>query len=195
MARVGFAVMRIQPLSDGHRGALNRIAGECETAIIAIGSTQAPMDIYNPWSFEQRKEMVRNVYGDRFKIVPVTDLGTDSTTTDWCEYVLGKLEKLGLPAPTDYYTGSVADAIWYRKHFFTPEEIKAKLKLDGREYEVNSMDVYPRLHILNRETTIYPPATDIRTFLRLKSDEWKQWVPRVNHKLVESTFPKELITG
>lgn len=188
--RVGFAVMRIQPLSDGHRGALNRIAGECETAIIAIGSTQAPIDIYNPWTFEQRKEMVRNVYGDRFKIVPVTDLGTDSTTTDWCEYVLGKLEKLGLPAPTDYYTGSVADAIWYRKHFFLPEDIGAESL--RRQVDVS---LVPRLHILNRETTPFPPATDIRTFLRLKSDEWRKWVPRVNHELVEATFPKELITG
>lgn len=182
--RVGLAVMRIQPLHRGHTWILNQLIEECETAIIAIGSTQAESDIYNPWSFDQRKEMVRNVYGDRFKIIPVTDLGSDSTTTDWCEYVLGKIHKLGLPEPTDYYTGSVADSVYYKKVFFTPGEIM-----------VQPGEMVKRLHIRERTSNPFPPATDIRTFLKLKSDEWMKWVPRVNHELIKATFPKELVTG
>jgi len=175
--RVGLAVMRIQPLSLGHLWIIGQMIAECETVIIGIGSTQAEKDIHNPWSFDQRKQMLKNVYGDRLKVMPLMDLGSDSGTQDWCEYVLDKLNKQKFPEPTDYYTGSKSDSIWYEKHFF--EE-------DDAEF---------RLHIRQRDTNPFIPATDIRTFLRLKSDEWKKWTPRVNHKYIEDTFPEHLITG
>ena len=47
------------------------------------------------------------------------------------------------------------------------------------------------LHIIDRNVNPVPPATDIRMYLSLRTDDWKQWVPAVNHNLVEDTFPEE----
>lgn len=203
--RVGLAVVRIQPLHLGHLWIINQMISECETAIIGIGSTNKPIDINNPWTFDQRKEMIKNIYGDRIKIIPVADLGTNSTTTEWCDYVLEKIDKLNLPTPTDYFCGSESDGIWYKSHFMTLEEYSAAIENWKSEMASHSRNFVSRdepeqpkpnfMHIRHRDSNAFVSATEIRTFLRLKSDAWKQWVPRVNHELIQNTFPQELITG
>ena len=194
--RVGLAVCRIQPMHEGHRLIFDRMIGACETAILAIGSTNRKRELSNPWTFEERKEMVQNVYGDRIKIVPLQDLGTEQGTNDWVNYVLDKVHKLNLPEPTDYFTGSRADAVWYRNFFFdgTASEIADIAKKGWAEAEqYRTQDgSWKLLHSLERANNSIPAATDLRVFLQTRTDGWKKWVPAVNHKLVEETFPEEL---
>lgn len=159
--------MRIQPFHFGHAAICNAMIAECDVAILAIGSSQYSNSAHNPWTFDQRKEMVKRIYGDRIKIIPVRDLDSNDKTTDWCDYVIEKIDKLHLPTPTEYYTGSVADSIWYRSFF-------------------------NKINMVDRSQNTYPSATDIRTSLSLNDDTWKQWVPRVNHLDVETTFPQHL---
>ncbi len=188
MTRTGLMVGRFQPLHRGHLKSINRMIQDCETAIIGLGSAQKSGEEHDPYTVEERMEMLRNVYGDRIKIVPLNDLDA-STPEQWTNYIFEKLEKLGMSEPTDYYTGSEADAKWYI-HCFC---------LDGVEPEENwfkspfiTEDVQRRvLHLMDRDMNPIPPATDIRTYLSLRTDEWQQWVPGVNHDLVSSNFPEE----
>lgn len=223
--RVALACMRIQPLHKGHTRIINEMIESCETVILGIGSTNVK-DCWNPYPFEIRKQMIQNVYGDRIKIVQLADIGSQTGTNDWVDYVLEKIEKLGLPAPTDYYTGSKADFVWYSNRFLIPgpkqlamierenpkfgpstityaeQRYLSKYRINGTEKEEFNMvgegkDVYwldGQLrfgHIVDRFQNDIPAATDLRTYLELGRDDWKGYVPEVNHSIVEKYFPDE----
>lgn len=162
---VGLAVMRLQPLHRGHTAIINRMNEECDVSIIGLGSVQET-NRWNPYSAEQRKQMIKNVYGDRVKIVPLNDISTERGTNDWVKYVIERITKIGLPEPSHYYSGSEADACWYTNWF--------------------EKDC---LHILPRQFNVYPSATEIRTFLETRNEAWKKYVPKVNWDIVK-TFPE-----
>lgn len=206
--RVAMAAMRTQPLHRGHTRILTRMIEDFETAILIQGSADKSGTRGNPWPVEVRAEMVRNVYHKRIKIVPVADLGTTEGTGDWCDHLLQKIADIGLPEPTDYFTGSMADAMWYKGHFWDgPVDHPILLMPEQRRYwlpndpNVSSTDIPSdqlheratlcRLHIVERSASLIPSATELRTFLDARDDGWKQWVPAVNHDLVEGTYPDE----
>jgi hypothetical protein len=118
-------------------------------------------------------DMLRNVYGNRIKIVPFKDLGLTEVTNAWCDYVLDKLHKLGMPTPNYYYTGSIADSIWYKDHFKN------------------------NVVIVDRNQNNVPSASELRTFLQLRDNGWRGWIPRVNWTIVDEQFPNDLrvLTG
>jgi hypothetical protein len=181
--RVGLMVARLQPLHRGHTHIISLMIENYRTVILGLGSTQKSLEAHDPWTVETRMQMVRNVYGERIKIVPLKDLGLVEVTSEWVDYVLDKVNKLGLPEPTDYWSGSHSDAVWYKSHFSN-----APAERDPRYFAKNGL--VRRLHILDRSKNIYPAATELRTFLETRDDGWKEWVPAVNHKLVEETYPE-----
>lgn len=176
MNRVGLAIMRIQPLHRGHCMIINQMIQECETVILGLGSTNKKPDPWDPFTPDVRMQMVRNVYGDRVKIVPLVDIRAASKS-DWNEYVLSKLVKLGMKHPTDYYTGSISDASWYDENF---------------DYDAHPGQM--KLHLLDRGANNIPSASELRTLIELNSNKWKEWVPAVNWALVEENYPEELLT-
>ncbi len=204
MKRIALAVMRIQPLHAGHCRIIDKMIRDYETVILCIGSAQKSREERNPWTFEERKQMVRNVYGDRIKIVQLNDLGVTEGSDDWADYVIDKITKIGMPEPTDYFTGSAADGRWYAGRFIPSDITKKELKKyetgcpawhyfvdngkNGEEY-----DSIPRyLHIMGRNDVPVPAATELRTFLELRDDGWQEWVPKVNWDIVENNFSDEL---
>ena len=198
--RVGLAVMRLQPLHRGHFRIINRMIQECGTAIVCLGSSQKSREEHDPWTVEERIQMIRNIYGSydnkgeylgcRVKIVPLADLNA-STPEQWVDYIFDKLDKLGMAEPTDYFTGSKSDAFWYKNSFWNVDigiDNRTQIALD--KYRTAD-DISRILHIVDRDTNAVPAATDIRAFLSLRTDDWKEWIPAVNHELVESTYPDE----
>lgn len=179
MDSVGLVVGRFQPLHFGHTKIINHMIQDCKTAIVCIGSAQESRTGRNPWSVEERMQMLRNVYADRVKIVPLNDLGA-ANPDQWVGYIFEKIEKLGMKLPTDYFTGSDQDSFWYREHFsYNWKELKA------------GHDGIRRLHIINRNINPVPAATEIRGFLELRNNGWKDWVPAVNHSIIEINYPEE----
>lgn len=195
--RVALAIMRAQPLHRGHSTIINTMIADYETVILGIGSTQISREKWNPWTFEERKTMVRNVYGDRIKIVQFQDLETSEGSNAWVDYVLQKIRKLGLADPTDYYTGSQADARWYTNRFFLKgvsawddsDKFASHINEHNGRYYINGF--FREMHLVDRATNPTPPATDIRTLLELRDNSWEQWVPAVNHQFIKDTYPEE----
>lgn len=183
MKRVGLFIGRLQPLHMGHSQVIFNMIEYCETAIIGLGSTQLNKEKENPWNVEERKQMLKNVFGERIKIVPLKDLGTEPGKNAWIDYVLEKINKVGLPEPTDYFTGSEADSIWYRDRFHY------ELDVEFNNHYINGTK--RQLHILERSNNNIPSATEIRGFLETRDEGWKKWVPRVNHEIVELGYPEE----
>ena len=106
--------MRLQPLHEGHTILIDAMFEACERVIIGIGSTQESGTERNPYSYEARREMVMERYGERdnLAIIPLIDIGARSKQ-EWVDYVLGELDRHALPRPTHYFSGSLADADWY----------------------------------------------------------------------------------
>lgn len=187
--RIGLAVMRMQPLHYGHSRIIERMHETCDVVIIGLGSCQKSREINNPFSPDERREFIKEIYGDSVKIVQLNDLGTTTNTDEWCDYVLNKIQKIGLGSPTDYFAGSKADAIWYRNRFFNTE-IGSMVRQSKEDFINNFVtdNGIRLLHIEDRHQNEIVSATEIRTFLQSNDSTWKKYVdPRI-HGLVENYY-------
>lgn len=194
--RTALAIMRTQPLHEGHTRIVQRMINNYDTVIIGCGSADKPITIANPFPIDDRIQMWHNVFGERIRLVPLADLGATDTTNEWCDYVLRKIKGIGLPDPTDYFTGSPADAIWYRGRFFNAA-CNSPADDDRDEFIKRYIPngTFRMLHIEERTQNYIPSATELRNYLVTRDDGWKKWVPAVNHELVETNFPEEFRVG
>lgn len=187
--RVGLAVMRMQPPHRGHMNLIQQMRQDCDVCIVAFGTTQISRVVRHPFTFSERLEMVRAVFGTGIKPLPLVDIDSNISTDDWVDYVLDKVRKLNLPEPTDYYTGSVQDAKWYVSRF---------AKLDDPMSEVGMLKSYAsattgkRLHILDRAKFDIPPAEEIRSLIERRDPEWRTYVPARLISYIEQNYPPEL---
>lgn len=165
MEKTGLAIMRLQPLHKAHVNLINQMNSYCETSIIGLGSAQVNNE-WNPFTVEQRTKMLKNVFGDRIKIVPLTDINTEKGTDEWINYVVDKINKIGMSTPTDYFSGSEADSVWYKNYF-------------GKN-----------LHIMPREMFVHPSASEVRTLLAAGDTAWQKYIPRVNWNIVNN-YPEK----
>lgn len=187
--RIGLAIMRMQPPHRGHMNLINRMKQDCDTVIIAFGSTQLSRAVRNPFTFEQRVKMVRAVFSDGFKPLPLVDIDSQYSTDDWVDYVLEKIRKLNLPAPTDFYTGSPQDAKWYTSRFAKLDDEMDEVAMT-RSYA--SLDTGRRLHIVDRVMSTLPPAEEIRSLIERRDPEWYRYVPTRIIDYIEWNYPPEL---
>lgn len=196
MPKTALAMMRTQPLHKGHCWIINEMLQEAETVIIGLGSCDKTGTRSNPLSPDLRSEQIKNVYGTRVKCVHFRDLGATPDKSDWIDHVLKKLSDLNLPDPTDYYTGSPADAIWYGQRFYHEDVSHGDPHENIFQIPPYETPTYRKMHIMDRASKVYPiTATELRAFIELQSDQWKPWVPSVNHKLIIDNYPSEFIVG
>ena len=183
--RVGLAIMRCQPLHYGHELIVDRMLEVCETGIVGIGSAQAS-NKDNPYNANIRTQMIQNVYGDRVKIMQFRDLGTSIKTNDWVIHVLDKIrERATIDEPTDYFTGSKQDGLWYAGKFY--------YEVYGAPSEKHELSdgTLRKIHFVDRNLNDIIPATEIRGYLELRDDTWKNYVNPVNHDLVINNYPEQ----
>ena len=84
----GLIIGRFQPFHKGHLHAIEHALKEVDELIIAVGSSQYVNTEDNPFSVEQRIEMIENTLAKEnignCAIFPVPDIGDDS---EWVEHV------------------------------------------------------------------------------------------------------------
>jgi nicotinamide-nucleotide adenylyltransferase len=176
---VGLAVMRMQPMHNGHYELISKMMKEMDTVIIGLGSIQESGTINNPFSPKQRREMVEKVFGQtgkhsKIKIVELKDLGAVSKIA-WAMHVFGKIDGMNLPKPTHYYAGSKHDASWFNS---VNEEFG-----DG-SLVINVLDRIMETPCMS--------GTEIRKAIMDEVDDWKEFIPPVAVNYIEETFPHEL---
>ena len=77
---------RLQPLHLGHLHAIKQAMKKFDKVVIAIGSSNKQNTLENPFSFEEREEMIRMCFGE-FGIVGLEDKESDE---EWCEELMKK---------------------------------------------------------------------------------------------------------
>lgn len=115
---------RFQPFHHGHLAVVKKGLEIAEKLIIVVGSVNAAPSIKNPWSFEERKEMIvesiaREVtcgYSTRIEVVGVRDYHYNENA--WVAEVQSKTDSFIRPGETVVILGEWKDASsYYLKHF------------------------------------------------------------------------------
>ena len=119
MARALF-IGRFQPFHNAHLADVKKILKECDEILIAVGSSQEKNTKENPFSYNERKQMIANALKKakirNFKIYPVPDLYDDFK---WIKYIKKNLPKF------DYvYSGNKWTLKCFRKHDSSIKKIR-----------------------------------------------------------------------
>lgn len=177
--KVGLAVMRMQPMHNGHFNLISKMIREMDVVIIGLGSIQESGTVNNPYTPKQRREMVEKVFGptgkhSKIKIVELKDLGACTPIT-WASFVFGKIDGMNLPTPTHYYAGSKHDASWFNSV--------------NEEFGDGSLEI----EIVDRlKESICMSGTEIRKSILSGSSDWEEYVPPTIITLITNNFPYEL---
>lgn len=69
---------RYQPFHNGHKAVIEKALEQAKEVVIVVGSSFSSRSIRNPFTFEERKNMIKSVFAsERVHIVPVADYPYD----------------------------------------------------------------------------------------------------------------------
>lgn len=86
MKKIAVFPGRFQPIHLGHVHAIKKAMKKYEVVVV-IGSTNK-CDAENPFTFEERKRMIKAVFGERIKIIRIPDVYDD---LKWINSIEAKL--------------------------------------------------------------------------------------------------------
>lgn len=158
---LGFLLGRFQPVHLGHEDMIDKAISLCREVVILIGSSQEKGTAINPLSFEQRKELIENIYKKSVKVYPIPDIGVGNVS-EWGEYVLRTVENACGKTPDLFISGKEER----RQSWFEGEKGKALAEC-----------IIPK--------TIDISASRLREMLIL-GDDWKNYVNPKNIEIYES---------
>ena len=161
-----FMIARFQPFHKGHKSIIDKMLKNSKNITIILGSAQEHGTKKNPLDVEQREKLIRNIYGEKesIKILSLNDIECDSN--DWYKHVIEFLKK-EVPEfgpPDAYYCGDMENGKYYDKGDF-------KIELVNRENQVGF-----------KKTS----ASEIREMITNHDDNWKNYIPKENVKLIEN---------
>jgi len=114
--KVGFTVGRFQFVHKGHEQLIDIGLDLCEKFIVLIGSANESRTSSNPFTFEERKEMLQKIYGDKIIILPLVDLGIGYVPA-WGNYILNTIKLYTNEQPDFVITGQeVGRDKWLGEH-------------------------------------------------------------------------------
>ena len=94
--QLGILVGRFQTMHLGHEQMVQTALDLCRETAVFIGSSQESGTNKNPLSYEIRKQLLQNVFGDRLQIYPLPDIGVGNNSR-WGDYVLRNVfERFGV---------------------------------------------------------------------------------------------------
>lgn len=75
MSKVSVVIGRFQPFHNGHLDLVNQALDKADRVIILVGSCKQPRTIKNPFTFEERKGMILQVFknDNRITVLPTLD--------------------------------------------------------------------------------------------------------------------------
>ena len=154
--------MRGQPLHNGHISLINLMLEECSNPNIVLGSIQESRTERNPFTFEERKQMIQNIYKDKINIYGVEDMLNNNEL--WLKTVFSKIKnKIDV-----YYCGDNDNGKFFKN------DIKIIRKLDRNKQKEN----------------LKISGTEIRKMIKENNKNWKLFIPKENIKLIEDYIKK-----
>ena len=151
----GLFVGRFQPFHLGHLKAIKWILERCENVTVVIGSSQESFTKRNPFTFEERKEMIKrslekeSVKEEQFEIIEVPDV---FDCERWVKSILSKAK----------FDVVFTKSLWVKRCF------------DLFEIPVKEHPIFGHYS-----------ARKIRGMMMEKDEDWEEYVPRAVSKSVK----------
>ena len=89
--KLGFMVGRFQMLHKGHESLINEGLELCERFVILLGNSEESRTKNNPFTFEERKEMIKTIFGDKVEVYPLISIGIGYVPA-WGNYVMNTVK-------------------------------------------------------------------------------------------------------
>jgi len=99
--KLGFMVGRFQLLHKGHESLINEGLKLCDRFVILLGNSEESRTKNNPFNFEERKEMIQKIYGDKVEVYPIISIGI-GYVPEWGNYIMNTIK---------YYCGEYPDFV------------------------------------------------------------------------------------
>lgn len=116
--RLGLVVGRFQIIHAGHEEIINRAVDLCDVTGVFIGSSQESGTAKNPLSYEYRRDMLRDIFGDSICVCPLPDLGAGNNST-WGQYVVQNVYEQFSSYPDLFVSGEEERrADWFPSEMF-----------------------------------------------------------------------------
>lgn len=117
--KCGLYIGRFQPLHIGHESIIRKMLKECDQVIIVVGSAQESGTERNPFTFEQRADLITNVFyqyviAGRMSVIPLRDRVNPSNDASWGDYVFQNVWDIIHRVPDVVYEGEENErSTWY----------------------------------------------------------------------------------
>lgn len=153
--QLGIIVGRFQTFHLGHEDMIRTAVALCDEVGVFIGSSQESGTYKNPFTYEQRKEMLKALFGDSIRVYPLPDIGVGNNAK-WGDYVLKNVQERFGRAPDLLISG------------------KEERRLDWFDSVAGL-----RIAELYIPKTIDISATQMREWLIADNrDEWRRYTPQ-----------------
>lgn len=116
---IAVIIGRFQPLHNGHVALIEQALAENDQVLVLVGSVNKERDYKNPFTVEQRFEMIRSAFEGRLFTDGLNIRGLKDKPTDdeWVQEVIANVAQLEEdPSKVVLYT-SEKDIEWYRANF------------------------------------------------------------------------------
>jgi len=147
---------RFQPLHNAHLSDIKLALKECPKVIIAIGSSQESGTSENPFSYEERKDMIKDVLHAHkildYDIVPVSDINDDDK---WVGHV-----KDVVPCFDIVYTGNSNTEKLFKAKNIEVRKIKLIPKINATEIRKRILHGNDWRELVPKEVSLYIEKID-----------------------------------
>ena len=162
--KFGLLCGRFQPVHKGHVKLIRCALEHCDHLIIAIGSAQESRTKKNPFSFEERRELLRrSLWGlnKKVTIIPVDDRKQIRDDSAWGGYLYNEVVVKTCVCPTINFSGKEE----IRSHWFDTVHIE-QMELDREETPISATQV--REAILNDDFDTFSDLVPNGLLLKFK---------------------------
>jgi len=151
----GLVLGRFQGLHKGHQALIDIALENCRKVLVFIGSSNSSGTLRDPFDYELRLAMLKELYGNSIIVAPLPDIGVGDVGA-WGDYVL----RMGRQALGENVTAIVCGN--ERKyHLWFPDNPELSLiKLDRTDIPVSASQI--RSYIVNDDYKSFAAMTDSR---------------------------------
>ena len=167
---------RFQPFHNGHKSVISKALKHSDHVIVLTGSAFRPRSPKNPFTFEERREMILGSFGsteaDRLHCLPIMDVVYDDTA--WATQV-----RIAVQMKARQLLGAEHEAtislIGFKK-----DESSYYLKLfpEWRSIQADGYKAYGQADFLS--------ATAIREMIYRDDEAFREWLPGGSAKLIDA---------
>lgn len=90
----GLVIGRFQPLHKGHEALIKRAIEDCVDVVVGIGSSEAKQSLKNPFTYDERVQMVKAAFGDSVKVVAIPDIHDPPNYADHVMEITGNIDRI-----------------------------------------------------------------------------------------------------